>query len=58
MAELKPCTWCNSNLLCVTHDNYADGCVYYVKCRTCDAQGPHAFQNEQQAISAWNKRSK
>lgn len=57
MTELKACIWCKSNLLCVTHDKYADGCVYYVKCRTCDAQGPHAFQDKQQAIDAWNKRS-
>lgn len=57
MAELKPCIWCKSNLLCVTHDNYADGCVYYVKCRSCGSQGPHVFRNEQQAIDAWNKRS-
>lgn len=57
--ELKPCPFpfCKSDLVCVTHDTYFEGRVFYVKCRKCNAQGPHFLKDEQAAISAWNRRS-
>jgi Lar family restriction alleviation protein len=54
MAELKPCPFCGSENLIVVKEGPLSK---WVACMDCYAQGPVEFGEEEQAISAWNKRS-
>jgi len=54
MAELKPCK-CNKSVLLKAY-NIASS-KFRVFCGHCGKEGPEE-NNLQQAISAWNKRSK
>lgn len=53
MAELKPCPFCG-NVCMFLNDEPAGKWV--VNCLECQAIGP-VKETEEQAISAWNKRS-
>jgi Lar family restriction alleviation protein len=57
MAELKPldCPFCNHNGALYVEQETEE--QWFVMCCDCGAAGPYA-QTKEQAISAWNKRSK
>jgi Lar family restriction alleviation protein len=49
--ELKPCPFCGADGEILGVEEY-----WLVSCEYCDAQGP-TKKIEQEAITAWNKRS-
>lgn len=56
MAELKPCPFCgSSNVEACFADEYGD--IFTVICCACGSCGAVKI-TEQEAIEAWNKRSK
>ena len=58
MAELKPCPWCGRKDVYVSwdYDPIFGTKTFSVDCK-CGISGPLRGEKEQ-AISAWNKRSK
>ena len=56
MSKLKPCPFCGStNISCADAGLFTD--VWFVQCDECYATFPH-FDSEQEAINAWNCRTK
>jgi len=58
MAELKPCPFCGYEKVRIIKHNLDCGTVYQGYCFQCGTLGPDYGGTKQQAISAWNKRSK
>jgi hypothetical protein len=52
---LLPCPWCGSEDVSLIH--HEDANIEVVACmdESCLARGPERYQNEAQAIAAWNK---
>lgn len=51
MIELKPCPFCGS-----VHTQIHGATVFYAICTDCEASSG-CYDNRQEAIDAWNKRS-
>lgn len=58
MAELKPCPFCGYEKVRIIKHNLDCGTIYQGYCLKCGTLGPDYGNTEQQAIDAWNKRSK
>ena len=59
MAELKPCPFksCeNKDILVLLGQTGISSYMYFAYCPECGARGPRKY-TEEEAISAWNKRS-
>ena len=61
--EIRPCPFCDSDLTTFTAVYLSPTWMVFVKCQTCNAQGPVSYtdhiadpQAKQRAIELWNTR--
>jgi Lar family restriction alleviation protein len=55
--DVRECPFCGSNEIVVEQYNHLAGCRFRVVCSECMANvDTGCFQNNRQAVDAWNKR--